>query len=116
MSSHRNRIEPWKIGLSKGLIDNSLGVKNGTNIARKRQGPWTVAVVAVVVHQVGLAPLPEEVEVPRQEEAELNHTDFVPTSNPSQLATRGIIRTKNELEKPIRLEDRRRGGRRGLYE
>lgn len=92
--------------MSEGLSDNALDVKKkGTNIARKRPGPWLVAVV--VVHRVGLVPPLEEVEAHRQEEEALRRTDFVSANNPSQLATREIIRTKNELEKP--LEDRRAG-------
>ena len=83
------------------------GEKMGTSIAYTQLGPWPVVVVEVVMHQGWPELLPEEVGVLRQEEAELHHTDFVSASNPNQLATRGIIRTKNELEKPLRLEDRR---------
>lgn len=57
-----------------------------------------------VLHHVASPTIPEEVGAHRQEEAELYHTDSVSASNPSQLATRGIIRTNNELEK-LRLED-----------
>jgi hypothetical protein len=57
-----------------------------------------------------VVPLPEVVGAHRQEEAELyRHTDFVPASNPGQLAKRGIIRTENKLGRTLRLEDRRRG-------
>lgn len=81
--------------------------KKGTSIARKRLDPWIVVVVAVAARQVGSAPLREEVGALRQEEAELHHMNCVSASNHSQLATGEIIRTKNELEKP--LEDRRMG-------
>jgi hypothetical protein len=86
---------------------NSLREDKHTSIARRRLGPWTVV---AVVHQAGAVPLREGVGALHPEEVELHQcTDSVPAGNPSQLAKRGIIRTKNGLEKPLRLEDRRRG-------
>jgi hypothetical protein len=78
---------------------------------RKRLGPWpAVVVVAVVTHQAGQEPLPEEeVGALRQEGAGLLRMQDVSASNPNQLPTRGIIRTKNELDKPLRLKNRRTG-------
>lgn len=108
MSSRRNHIEPWKGGVVRGSnLSCSWRENKRTSIERRRLGPWPAV---VVVRQVEAAPLPGEVEAHRPEEGELHQgTEAVSAGNPSQLATRGIIRTKNGLEKPLRLEDRRRG-------